>query len=128
MKFPVRGLFIGLMLFMLAGCVSGPPNLPAQHGGHGVLQGAYTIDVGDQVSISVWKNPELSITEPVRPDGKIAVHLVGDIMAAGKSPEELARRYRDEAVELYQGSQCHRHTYRACRTGLSVEDPCDRCC
>jgi polysaccharide export outer membrane protein len=37
----------------------------------------------------VWKNPELSVTEPVRPDGKIAVPLVGDLHAAGKTPEEL---------------------------------------
>lgn len=80
-----------LMFFMLAGCASSTaPSLPAQHGTHGVLQGSYKIDVGDQISISVWKNPELSISEPVRPDGKIAVHLLGDIMAAGKTPEDLA--------------------------------------
>jgi len=91
MKYPVKEVCIGLIVFALAGCASGPPNLPDETtGGQGVMLDAYKIEVGDKVSISVWKNPELSINEPVRPDGKIAVHLVGDIMAAGKTPEQLA--------------------------------------
>jgi polysaccharide export outer membrane protein len=48
------------------------------------------MDVGDIVQITVWKNPDLSVEEPVRPDGMVAVPLVGDIMAAGIGPEELA--------------------------------------
>jgi polysaccharide export outer membrane protein len=92
MERSIKNLCIGLMLFALVGCASiGSDKLPTQQGSHGVLVGAYKIDVGDQVSISVWKNPELSISEPVRPDGKIAVHLLGDIEAAGKTPEELAK-------------------------------------
>ncbi|MCK5360801.1 MAG: polysaccharide biosynthesis/export family protein [Gammaproteobacteria bacterium] len=47
--------------------------------------------VSDQIQITVWKNPELSIGEPIRPDGKVAVPLVGDVMAVGLTPEELAR-------------------------------------
>lgn len=90
MKFSVMELSIGLLLLALAGCVSGPPKLPDQENEYGVLLDAYKINVGDQVSINVWKNPELSITEPVRPDGKVAVHLIGDVLAAGKTPEELA--------------------------------------
>jgi polysaccharide export outer membrane protein len=79
-----------LLIIAVAGCASGPSNLPDQGAGHVVLVDAYKIDVGDQVQVSVWKNPELSISEPVRPDGKIAVPLVGDVMAAGKTPEQLA--------------------------------------
>jgi polysaccharide export outer membrane protein len=48
------------------------------------------MSVGDNVAINVWKNPELSVSEPIRPDGKIAVPLVGDVHAAGKTPEQLA--------------------------------------
>jgi polysaccharide export outer membrane protein len=48
------------------------------------------MSIGDQVQVSVWKNPELSVTVPVRPDGKITVPLVGDVVAAGREPEELA--------------------------------------
>jgi len=101
MKYSFKELCIGLMIYTLAGCASGPPNLPAQAAGRGVMLDAYKIEVGDQVNISVWKNPELSISEPVRPDGKIAVHLIGDIMAAGKTPEELA----DDIVIVGSSSQ-----------------------
>lgn len=92
MKHSIRAFISGIMIAVLAGCgTTGTPNLPAQEGTHGVLVGSYTIDVGDQLAISVWKNPELNISEPVRPDGKISVHLVGDIAAAGKTPEALGK-------------------------------------
>ena len=91
MRHPYGAFIIGILIAGLTACAStGTPNLPPESGGHGVVTGEYRIDVGDQVSISVWKNPELNISEPVRPDGKIAVHLVGDITAAGKTPEQLA--------------------------------------
>jgi polysaccharide export outer membrane protein len=47
--------------------------------------------VGDQLQINVWKNPELSVSAPIRPDGKITLPLAGDVMAAGKTPEELSQ-------------------------------------
>lgn len=50
----------------------------------------YKIGVSDQLQISVWRNPDLSVGVPVRPDGKISVPLVGDVIAAGRSSEELA--------------------------------------
>jgi polysaccharide export outer membrane protein len=117
MKYPVNVLFIGLILAALAGCASGPPNLPAQDDGHGILLDAYKIEVGDQLSISVWRNPELSITEPVRPDGKIAVHLVGDIMAAGKTPEALA-----DDIEAELSSYIKDPNVTIILTGLSGRD------
>jgi polysaccharide export outer membrane protein len=46
--------------------------------------------VGDMVSVDVWQNPELSVETPIRPDGKIAMPLIGDVMAAGKEPKQLA--------------------------------------
>lgn len=80
-----------LVVSVLSGCgLAGSGRLPEQGSGQGVLIEAYTIDVGDQLQVSVWKNPDLSIAAPVRPDGKIAVPLVGDIMAAGRTPEDLA--------------------------------------
>ncbi|HEY9422881.1 MAG TPA: polysaccharide biosynthesis/export family protein [Thermoanaerobaculia bacterium] len=50
---------------------------------------AYAIGIGDILDISVWKNPELSATVPVRPDGRISVPLLGDIQAAGMTPLAL---------------------------------------
>lgn len=50
----------------------------------------YRIGVDDVVKVSVWRNPELSITVPVRPDGKISVPLIGDIQAGGLTPRQVA--------------------------------------
>jgi polysaccharide export outer membrane protein len=81
---------------LVTGCTSfGSSNLPPEsdttNTGPSVLVESYQLAVGDQIRIDVWKNPELSVSEPVRPDGKIAVPLVGDLDAAGKTPEELSK-------------------------------------
>lgn len=51
----------------------------------------YVIGAGDQLQIFVWRNPELSVSVPVRPDGEISVPLVEDMTAVGKTPTQLAR-------------------------------------
>lgn len=51
----------------------------------------YLIGPGDTVNVFVWGNPELSITVPVRPDGRITTPLVQDLPASGKTPTQLAR-------------------------------------
>lgn len=59
---------------------------------------AYAIGVGDVIEISVWKSPELSVSVPVRPDGRVSVPLLGDIQAAGLTPlalkEQLAADFK----------------------------------
>ncbi len=100
MKHYCKVLFLGILLGGLVGCV-GKPHLPDQSESDGarsanVLVEAYTMDVGDMVQVNVWKNPELSVEEPIRPDGKISLPLVGDVMAAGLEPEELAEDIEKE--------------------------------
>lgn len=51
----------------------------------------YIIGPGDTVQVFVWRNPELTATVPVRPDGKISTPLVEDMVAVGKTPSKLAR-------------------------------------
>lgn len=51
----------------------------------------YRIGVDDIVQVSVWRNPELSVTVPVRPDGRISVPLIGDVMAGGRTSQEVAK-------------------------------------
>src|ERR1700722_18870952 len=51
----------------------------------------YLIGPGDNLQIFVWRNPELTATVPVRPDGRISVPLVEDMPAVGKTPTTLAR-------------------------------------
>lgn len=55
-----------------------------------VTPGEYRIGVDDRVQISVWRNPDLSVVVPVRPDGGISVPLIGDVLAGGKTAPELA--------------------------------------
>lgn len=56
----------------------------------------YKIGPGDNLSIVVWRNPELSMTVPVRPDGKISAPLVDDLTAIGKDPSTLSRDIEKE--------------------------------
>jgi polysaccharide export outer membrane protein len=51
----------------------------------------YVIGPGDTLQVYVWRNPELTVTVPVRPDGKISTPLVEDMVAVGKTPSQLAR-------------------------------------
>jgi polysaccharide export outer membrane protein len=51
----------------------------------------YLLGPGDVVQVFVWRNSELSITVPIRPDGKISTPLVDDMVAIGKTPSQLAR-------------------------------------
>lgn len=51
----------------------------------------YVIGPGDTIQVFVWRNPDLTVTVPVRPDGKISIPLVEDMVAVGKTPTVLAR-------------------------------------
>lgn len=51
----------------------------------------YQIGPGDTIQVFVWRSPELSVTVPVRPDGRITTPLVEDMVAGGKTPAQLAR-------------------------------------
>jgi len=65
------------------------PATPLNAGPPGMTD--YRIGPGDGLSIFVWHNAELSTGATVRPDGKISIPLVEDIVCAGKTPTELAR-------------------------------------
>jgi polysaccharide export outer membrane protein len=63
-----------------------PPGVPSSD-----TQSQYVIGPGDTIQVFVWRNPELTVTVPVRPDGKVSSPLVEDMTAAGKTPTQLAR-------------------------------------
>lgn len=80
-----------LIALSMIGCASTgksakipPPSAP-------VAIDDYQIGVDDVVQVTVWRNPELGITVPVRPDGKISVPLIGDVAAGGHTPSEVAK-------------------------------------
>lgn len=62
----------------------------------GAIDGIYRIGVDDMVQISVWRNPELSVTVPVRPDGRISVPLIGDVQAGGLTPMEVGNTVKEK--------------------------------
>jgi polysaccharide export outer membrane protein len=82
---------------LLSACASRisllPPDEPS-------AQVEYQIGAGDVVNINVWRNPEVSLSVPVRPDGKITTPLVEDLQAAGKTSTQLARDI-EKALEKY---------------------------
>jgi polysaccharide export outer membrane protein len=57
--------------------------------------GEYLIGPGDTLRIFVWQNPDLSVTVPVRPDGRISMPLIQDLPAAQKTPSQLADEIKD---------------------------------
>ena len=61
---------------------------------------SYKIGAQDVLNISVWKEPDLTQTVPVRPDGKISMPLLNDVQAAGLTPTEL-RDHIAEALKKY---------------------------
>lgn len=62
----------------------------------------YLIGPGDNVNIIVWRNPEVSMSVPVRPDGKISTPLVEDLPASGKTSTELARDIEKALAKFIQ--------------------------
>ncbi|MFO7528094.1 MAG: polysaccharide biosynthesis/export family protein [Marinobacter sp.] len=65
----------------------------------------YILGPTDTVRVSVWRNEDLSITVPVRPDGKVSVPLVGDVQASGKTPEALADEIENELASYIRQPQ-----------------------
>ena len=96
MRFPSVALLAGWLVLspLMFSCASHPPAEPAPTPSQAAAKAAdndYIIGPGDSLEVFVWRNPELSVTVPVRPDGKISTPLVEDMVAVGKTSPQLAR-------------------------------------
>lgn len=78
----------------LGGC-GGGQGLPSAAIGGSAERPQYRIGAGDSLQIFVWQNADLSVAVPVRPDGRISVPLLEDVMAAGKTPTDLSREIEE---------------------------------
>ncbi|MEY2843185.1 MAG: hypothetical protein RI920_1222 [Pseudomonadota bacterium] len=90
---PWRGLLAVIAVTLasaLTGCgaLKDYPLAPAEANNPDQL---YRIGSLDQLTIVVWRNPDLSSTITVRPDGRISLPLVEDVVAVGRHPAELSR-------------------------------------
>jgi len=87
-----------LAVTAMAGCSSTPtyPPAPVQAPSPVPVQARisgwnYLLGPGDTVQVFVWRNPEVSGSFPIRPDGKMTMNLIEDMQASGKTPTQLAR-------------------------------------
>jgi polysaccharide export outer membrane protein len=99
---------LAIAALIVAGCAGGPPPEAIDTPRFAGTDEPYRIGVDDRIQVSVWRNPELSVTAPVRPDGKISVPIIGDVDAGGRTPaqvaedikERLAKYIRDPSVAV----------------------------
>ncbi|MGH9514617.1 MAG: polysaccharide biosynthesis/export family protein [Terriglobales bacterium] len=90
-------IFLGLALASLPAVVTGQASTP----GNGTTPASqagptYVIGPDDTLYISVWKEPDLTETLPVRADGKISMPLLNDVQAAGLTPMQLGATLTDK--------------------------------
>ncbi len=94
-----RWAAVGGMAWALVGCANQPayPTAPAAAAKSDYN---YVVGPGDTLNIQVWRNPELSMSVPVRPDGKVTVPLVDELVAQGKTPAQIARDIEKELAKF----------------------------
>jgi polysaccharide export outer membrane protein len=93
---------IAAVFLLLVPVAAQAQNAAAAAGGNASVAANYLIGPGDELQIFVWKNPDLSVTLPVRPDGRISTPLVADMQAQGKTPTDLAANLRTALSKYVQ--------------------------
>ena len=93
----VRITAVFAMSIALAGCaIFGSEDYPAAPVNAATADYNYIVGPGDTLNIIVWRNPELSQTVPVRPDGQVTTPLVDGLVAQGKTSTQIARDVEQE--------------------------------
>jgi polysaccharide export outer membrane protein len=101
--------FINLIFLAILSAISLPANADELSSGapseSSKTSANYIIGPGDVIQVFVWRNPELTVTVPVRPDGKVSTPLVEDMVAVGKTPTALARDIEAHLGEYVRSPQ-----------------------
>jgi len=92
-----------ILAALVHGCASSPPTSGAATSTQPARE--YEIGPGDSLQIFVWQHPEVSVSIPVRPDGRISTPLVQDMMAAGKTPTELSNDLEKALAEYIRSPE-----------------------
>lgn len=91
-------LLLGILMFgVLSGCGSSSTVVPPTARSDLFVPEQLDLSAGDVVEVSFYYTPELNVTQTIRPDGKIALQLIGEVSTQGKTPSEL----RAELLESY---------------------------
>ena len=85
-----RMVFVAVA-FVATGCAFNSPKFPPAPIAAATPDYNYIVGPGDSLNIVVWRNPELSMSVPVRPDGKVTTPLVDELLAQGKTSIQIAR-------------------------------------
>ncbi|HOM15121.1 MAG TPA: polysaccharide export protein, partial [Rubrivivax sp.] len=80
---------------MLAGC-SSTGNFPPAPVSASTQDYTYIVGPGDNINIIVWRNPEISMSVPVRPDGKFSTPLIDELVAQGKTSVQISREIEQQ--------------------------------
>lgn len=91
LKIASMWVILGLLASLLSACSTTSSNHPPAPSAAATPDYNYIVGPGDGLNILVWRNPELSMTVPVRPDGKVAAPLIDELIAQGKTSLEIAR-------------------------------------
>jgi polysaccharide export outer membrane protein len=87
---------------VVQGCQTAPPAPPAPAEVQALSSSEYIIGPGDSLNVFVWRKPDLSAKVPVRPDGRISIPLVEDVVAIGKTTTQLARELEERLKKYVQ--------------------------
>src|SRR5204862_1041211 len=86
-----RAVLVATGIALLASCAGNAGKFPAAPATAATQTYSYIIGPGDNLNIIVWRNPELSMSVPVRPDGKFSTPLIDELTAQGKNSVEISR-------------------------------------
>jgi polysaccharide biosynthesis/export protein len=103
-----RGTSLGKVLaltLLLAACGGNSLNTDQPETAPASPTTEYLIGPGDTLEIFVWRQPDLSATVPVRPDGRISTPLVEDLVAVGQTPTQLARQIEQVLGEFVRSPE-----------------------
>lgn len=97
-------IFLSMAITLLVGCTTNTMPVAPQKNAT-LVEDEYRIGVSDSLSINVWRNAELSVSVPVRPDGRISMPLIGDVDAAGKTSMDLAAGITEQLNKFVRNPQ-----------------------
>lgn len=103
-KFGISSTVCALML-SVAGCssINTVTEQPVESS-IGIVE-EYLLGVGDELDVNVWRNPDLSVSVTVRPDGKVSVPLIGDLQVDGSTTEALAESIQSQLGSFIRNPQ-----------------------
>ncbi|MBB3228563.1 polysaccharide export outer membrane protein [Luteibacter sp. Sphag1AF] len=102
----VNGLLVLCLVWLVTACATGgSTSAPPRASVDTPAVNTYLIGVDDQLQITVWHNPDLSVSVPVRPDGKITVPLIGDVVAGGKTPDDVSAEIKAKLNDYVRDPQ-----------------------